>query len=448
MKNWSPTPVTVSVLNAGIDADLNLGAIYKLKTDHIAESTGAHGIVTDNLLAPAVGATLAAGQVLKTDHIAETTGAHGIVTDNLLAPAVGATLAAGQVLKTDHIAESTGAHGIVTDNLLAPAVGATIAAGQVLKSDHIAETTGAHGIVHDNVVKTDHIAETTGAHGIVTDNLLAPAVGATLAAGQVLKTDHIGETTGAHGVTLDNATSTHHQLTGLTDDDHARYFDKDASKAFTGSTLSRNTDDTLMSIWGGLLATSSCGAITMRGADHVTMPGSINIYVANAAKTGFHEAMRLLGVTDTPYLDMLSHRITSVTDPTSAQDAATKNYIDVRLPSGVIMNWSGAIVAIPAGWVLCNGGAGTPDLRDMFVVGAGTTYAVGATGGEATHVLTEAELAIHHHTYVKTNFSANTGGTTAAGYVSPGAVDTGDAGSNTAHENRPPYYALAYIMKT
>jgi hypothetical protein len=51
--------------------------------------------------------------------------------------------------------------------------------------------------------------------------------------------------------------------------------------------------------------------------------------------------------------------------------------------SGMIILWSGSVVSIPAGWLLCNGASSTPDLRDRFVVGAGSTYAVDATGGSA-----------------------------------------------------------------
>lgn len=42
---------------------------------------------------------------------------------------------------------------------------------------------------------------------------------------------------------------------------------------------------------------------------------------------------------------------------------------------GIIVLWSGAIVDIPSGWHLCDGTQGTPDLRDMFVIGAGDTFA-------------------------------------------------------------------------
>ena len=60
--------------------------------------------------------------------------------------------------------------------------------------------------------------------------------------------------------------------------------------------------------------------------------------------------------------------------------------------------WSGAANAIPTGYVLCDGGNGTPDLRDRFVVGAGNSYAVNATGGAASVTLTIAEMPAHTHT--------------------------------------------------
>ena len=63
------------------------------------------------------------------------------------------------------------------------------------------------------------------------------------------------------------------------------------------------------------------------------------------------------------------------------------------VPIGVIMMWYGSTASIPTGYKLCNGathtrtdGAGTiktPDLRNRFIVGAGSSYAVNATGGQA-----------------------------------------------------------------
>ena len=56
------------------------------------------------------------------------------------------------------------------------------------------------------------------------------------------------------------------------------------------------------------------------------------------------------------------------------------------IPSGAIIMWSGSIASIPAGYVICDGTNGTPNLRDSFVVGSGNTYAVGNTGGFTSSV--------------------------------------------------------------
>lgn len=76
----------------------------------------------------------------------------------------------------------------------------------------------------------------------------------------------------------------------------------------------------------------------------------------------------------------------------------------VSIPSGVIAIWSGSTGAIPSGWVLCNGSNSTPDLRNRFVVGAGDSYSVDATGGANTVTLATTNLPSHSH-----SFSANTG---------------------------------------
>ena len=118
-------------------------------------------------------------------------------------------------------------------------------------------------------------------------------------------------------------------------------------------------------------------------------------------------------------------------------------------PTGSIVIWSGSEASIPSGWSLCDGTNGTPDLTDKFVVGAGDTYAVNATGGSATHTLTISEMPAHTHlTYFKlaaAGGSAAESPWTASG--SAGNKATSSTGGGVAHENRPPYYALAYIMK-
>ena len=119
---------------------------------------------------------------------------------------------------------------------------------------------------------------------------------------------------------------------------------------------------------------------------------------------------------------------------------------------GIIM-WSGTIANIPAGWALCNGqvhnGVQTPDLTDMFIVGAGGQYPVNDTGGVASHTLTIGEMPRHHHTYQRhmrtCHFSGNT---TCSVTDALETHTTEDTGGNQPHENRPPFFALAYIMRT
>lgn len=177
------------------------------------------------------------------------------------------------------------------------------------------------------------------------------------------------------------------------------------------------------------------------------------------------------------------------------------------VPTGLISMWSGT--NIPGGWALCDGQNGTPDLRDRFIVGAGGDYSVGDTGGEAEVTLTTAQLpshshgsgslstgsagshshgsgtlstsvtGSHNHSYTMpspTSIAANSGdkfsftpvtkresaSTSSAGSHShsiSGSTSsagshshsisgtTSSAGSGQVHENRPPYFALAFIMK-
>jgi microcystin-dependent protein len=138
------------------------------------------------------------------------------------------------------------------------------------------------------------------------------------------------------------------------------------------------------------------------------------------------------------------------------------------VPSGLIAIWSGSVGAIPSGWVICNGQNGTPDLRNSFVLGAGNTYAVGATGGS-----TDAIVVSHTHTATSTvsdpghahsgvlndsgvgqlvagsgiayNRLLTTNSNTTGITVSTTNASTGTSATNA---NMPPYYALAYIMKS
>jgi len=72
-------------------------------------------------------------------------------------------------------------------------------------------------------------------------------------------------------------------------------------------------------------------------------------------------------------------------------------YVDAKFLPGMIMMWYGSLLNMPPGWVLCDGNNGTPDLRNQFVVGAGSAYALAATGGSNTVALTQNELPVHAH---------------------------------------------------
>jgi len=69
----------------------------------------------------------------------------------------------------------------------------------------------------------------------------------------------------------------------------------------------------------------------------------------------------------------------------NGSDYAPASPASAPIPTGLIVMWSGLLVNIPAGWALCDGTAGTPDLRDKFVRGAAAGADPGATGGAATH---------------------------------------------------------------
>ena len=158
--------------------------------------------------------------------------------------------------------------------------------------------------------------------------------------------------------------------------------------------------------------------------------------------------------------------------------------------TGMIMLWSGSTSSVPSGWALCNGSSGTPDLRDRFVVGAGSTYAVDSTGGNAFATLPSHKHVInfntvpsgaHSHYVVSSNTSSSASFTSqsAMTWASAGGLGNSDyrGGATTGTANRgksnlapththtvygdsnhtgsssyntanlPPYYALAYIMK-
>lgn len=160
------------------------------------------------------------------------------------------------------------------------------------------------------------------------------------------------------------------------------------------------------------------------------------------------------------------------------------------VPTGIISMWSGSISSIPAGWALCDGTKGTPDLRNRFIIGASTdvggvsnTAVTGANtklGGSkdaivVSHTHTQAAhshggstswLGDHAHNYqwtvnsaqlapgaswyslpyqqFATSFAGGHNHSISTDSQQPAISSAGQSGTNA---NLPPYYALAYIMK-
>jgi len=194
--------------------------------------------------------------------------------------------------------------------------------------------------------------------------------------------------------------------------------------------------------------------------------------------------------------DLSGAKITSGTVAAARIDNLNANKItagtlaDARLSdsslfvTGMIMMYTGATA--PSGWAICNGQNGTPDLRNRFIVGAGNSYNVGVTGGFDSVSLSESQIPSHTHSFsgssshshgindpghthtmnfnqgniissggafgLKDSGTANRINTNTTGIsVNSQSVtisgNTGGTGGGQAHENRPPYYALMFIMK-
>jgi microcystin-dependent protein len=152
-----------------------------------------------------------------------------------------------------------------------------------------------------------------------------------------------------------------------------------------------------------------------------------------------------------------------------------------KLPKGVIAMWSGDITKIPTGWYLCDGNNSTPDLRGRFIVGYNKptsaivknytipnkdingndvtikTYTINNVtkpeynmkdiGGENIQIFSEEQMPKHHHnSRGKPNGHRGIGEANDNWWHFP-CTDTQNKGQNKKNDNRPPYYALFYIIK-
>lgn len=158
------------------------------------------------------------------------------------------------------------------------------------------------------------------------------------------------------------------------------------------------------------------------------------------------------------------------------------SFAGLGVPTGLVILWYGSVASIPSGWHLCDGTAGTIDLRGKFPVGAGigSDYSVGDTGGSDTfsaagtitvssHAITVAEMAAHTHPFydltptygsypnVSTPVPNTVLGTRTYSYGTTASAGSGSAHGHSAAEGTaftgdavaslPYYYSLAYIQK-
>lgn len=242
------------------------------------------------------------------------------------------------------------------------------------------------------------------------------------------------------------------------------------SVKITGGTISGvSLSTSSATITGGTINGTTVGASTASSGAFTTLAAS--------GATTLSGATALSGTTTlTAQLGLGGANYGTAGQVLTSQGAGSAPAWANSFPSGGIILWSGSVASIPSGWLLCDGSSGTPDLRNRFVVGAGSTYAVGATGGADTVTLSTSQIPSHTHTFSATTSTngAHThtyqlpdlipngerdnnqqfGDTTSAATTSSAgdhnhtvSGTTAAAGSGGSHENRPPYYALAYIMK-
>lgn len=186
----------------------------------------------------------------------------------------------------------------------------------------------------------------------------------------------------------------------------------------------------------------SRGAYTISGMTHKWFAGASQTVAAGGSAT----------LTKMMYLDNTGLTINGNLTVTGTLANA--------IPSGGIIMWTGG--SIPSGWYLCDGSNGTPDLRDRFIVGSGSTYSVGNTGGSKDAVVVSHSHSIndpgHAHTLPWSWPGGSYGASTQVridsypySYPSTNSAVTGitvnSAGSSGTNANLPPYYALAFIMK-
>ena len=277
----------------------------------------------------------------------------------------------------------------------------------------------------------------------------------------------------------------------------------------SGSTIARiDTANTRLGIGTGSPTKTLHVAGTAKVTGAAEFDGAVTVTGALNATTSLATDVALTG-TNALLLQSANNNTTTLGNGTDGQFLKTRGTsaapewtsLGGTIPVGGIIIWSGASNAIPSGWALCDGTGTTPDLRNRFVVGAGSTYSVGGEGGSANaitvahthstnttgshgHGASTNSTGNHTHNYTDDDHQGNatslanwgvsrsssmggggsSGGGTQHGWItsSNGAhshtvsVNSGgnhshtvnSTGSSGTNANLPPYFALCYIMRT
>lgn len=250
-------------------------------------------------------------------------------------------------------------------------------------------------------------------------------------------------------INLDEITCRNANVTGVATVTSALYvqgklFDGDGDFGTAGQLLSSDGTDT---VWIDASTTSVANANNVGTNADSTNADQFVTFVGNSS--GNNPIRVDAGIKYNPSTNRL-------TAGSYAGDGSALSGIEAFV-TGMIILWSGASNAIPTGFVLCDGNNGTPNLSGKFVVGFDASngdYDVNDTGGAESVTLTLNQIPSHKHdtTFDNKKYFPG-GGSTSIGFGGAGSypADTfsmSNAGGGQSHENRPPFYALCYIMKT
>ena len=258
-----------------------------------------------------------------------------------------------------------------------------------------------------------------------------------------------GNATFTGDINLDEITCRNANVTGVATVTSALYvqgklFDGDGDFGTAGQLLSSDGTDT---VWIDANTTSVANSINVGTNLNSTNADQFVTFVEN--NSGNNPIRVDAGIKYNPSTNRL-------TAGSYAGDGSALTGIEAFV-TGMIILWSGAADAIPSGFVLCDGNNNTPNLSGKFVVGYDSSngdYDVNDTGGAENVTLSIAQIPNHKHT---TSFDGHKffpgDGSTSVSYGGAGGYPAtvfsmDNTGGGQSHENRPPYYALCYIMKT